>query len=524
MMSLLQFLAILLVAFGVTFLLTLFGLVLFPGFVSREKKVGQYRVDDIRQLPPTTTKLPALGGPAAALGISIALLAAHYAGLFETDFRWFLVPVWLFTLIGFIDDYLKFRRSSGLPERTRLNFILIGSLATAMVLYFRLGYNEPHRPLAYISYFLNPVVWFFVFNIFATGLTTVTVISVGFSDGVDGLLGGLWLIAATAYAVIGFMNEQWIGAGISASLAGSALAFLTFNAPSNWSSRRPRSERKARVYAGESGAMFVGAAFAMLSLLTLTEFHWFIIGGVFVLEGTTALYQAKIATPIFRRFLKLPRFASNVYVPHIEFPLPFLATPLHCHLDLLGVGRLTVVKMLYTLAAVFGALGVWILYVDEFAVKVFIYLLGIALMVLVWIAGAWTKTVFLAPEMGVEGPEQRITLYQGRPLRFGRFRFYWPREVLDVTMEEIQPMLDGLTGLTLWHPLMLQDAQVAIAQMYARTGRSEQALNRLNQIPQQSLMIRPQGWQLFQELQRKADAAGMQDEQYAVVNVPLSRS
>ena len=59
------------------------------------------------------------------------------------------------------------------------------------------------------------------------------------------------------------------------------------------------------------------------------------IGMAFVLEGLSALISARVLTRFFRNRLQILSFASShEFVPHTEFPLPFLATPLHHHYDL----------------------------------------------------------------------------------------------------------------------------------------------------------------------------------------------
>jgi UDP-N-acetylmuramyl pentapeptide phosphotransferase/UDP-N-acetylglucosamine-1-phosphate transferase len=499
-----QFLGVFFLAFGITWLCIRLNLAFFPWFKSREKKPWRYRFDGQHTLPAISTKLPNVGGISAAIGISIAIIIAHSFNVYKTDFRWFLVPIWVFTLVGFVDDVLKWRRAEGMRENVRLWLIVLASLATTAVLYYRLGYDQAVRPFNYISYFLLPAVWFIFFFIFNTSFTTVTVLSVGFSDGIDGLLGGLWFIASVTYSIVSWMTGAKIALAISSAMVGGSLAFLFFNFPSSWVAGRPISERKAKVYVGEAGAAFIGAAFSMISMLTLTELHWFIIGGVFVLEGVSALYQAKLATPLFRKFLKLPGFPEGSFVPHIDFPLPFMATPFHCHLDMIGMGRLKIVKMLYSLATVFGALGILILVWKEFAVKVGFYIIGMALMFLVWNLGSMFKTVFVAPyETTASGT--RLGLFQGRPMQFRNFKFYWLREPLELTQEEIEPHLNMFSRMNLWHPLLLQDAEMMVAQLYYLAGKKEPSLAMFRRIPEKALRVRPEGWNIFTILSKELE-------------------
>ena len=91
---------------------------------------------------------------------------------------------------------------------------------------------------------------------------------------------------------------------------------------------------------GDSGALGLGGILAMVAILSRNEIPLLMIGAAFVLEGLSALMSAKVLTPFFRKRLQLLRFVNqDEFVPHTEFPLPFLATPLHHHYDLLNIDR-----------------------------------------------------------------------------------------------------------------------------------------------------------------------------------------
>ena len=61
---------------------------------------------------------------------------------------------------------------------------------------------------------------------------------------------------------------------------------------------------------GDSGALSLGGALAMIAIFSRNEWSLLLIGGAFVLEGLSALdFRARILTRFFRRRLQVMRFA-----------------------------------------------------------------------------------------------------------------------------------------------------------------------------------------------------------------------
>ena len=73
-------------------------------------------------------------------------------------------------------------------------------------------------------------------------------------DGVDGLAGGISIIAALSIGLLCFMGNGGISALLAFSLLGSALGFLLFNFP------------PARIFMGDSGSLVIGFILAALPL------------------------------------------------------------------------------------------------------------------------------------------------------------------------------------------------------------------------------------------------------------------
>lgn len=75
-----------------------------------------------------------------------------------------------------------------------------------------------------------------------------------FLDNMNGLAAGLCMIAATSFAVLGYLNGQPDLAGIAAAVAGGCLGFLRFN------------YRQASIFMGDAGSLMLGMLLAVLGL------------------------------------------------------------------------------------------------------------------------------------------------------------------------------------------------------------------------------------------------------------------
>ncbi len=84
----------------------------------------------------------------------------------------------------------------------------------------------------------------------------VVVNAVNFIDNMDGLAGGVALIAALCFMVATILNGQWFIASALALLAGSLAGFLVWNIP------------PASIFMGDGGSLFVGYILACLSART----------------------------------------------------------------------------------------------------------------------------------------------------------------------------------------------------------------------------------------------------------------
>ena len=147
-------------------------------------------------------------------------------------------------LIGFLDDRFQLQ--------ARWQFIGQFALA-AIAIGLGISIDRLPNPFGDTAFVLSGAAAIAATTLWIVGMLN----SVNFVDGLDGLLGGIALIAVTTLGVISLMGDdpQPAVAVMCALLAGGLLGFLPYNF------------HPARVFIGTSGVFAVGYALAVLSVL-----------------------------------------------------------------------------------------------------------------------------------------------------------------------------------------------------------------------------------------------------------------
>ncbi|MAG36798.1 MAG: phospho-N-acetylmuramoyl-pentapeptide-transferase [Dehalococcoidia bacterium] len=130
-----------------------------------------------------------------------------------------------------------------------------------------------------------------------------TVNAVAVTDGLDGLAGGLLVIALGALLVVALQRGRTDLAMVCGALIGSTLGFLFFNM------------HPARIFMGDVGSQALGAALVVVALLLDMLVPFVLLIGVFAVEISTSLVQI-VALRAGRRVFRI--------------------APLHHHLEALG--------------------------------------------------------------------------------------------------------------------------------------------------------------------------------------------
>ncbi|GCE30691.1 hypothetical protein KDA_61750 [Dictyobacter alpinus] len=512
---------------------------LFPTFRSGEHKPGTHRMD----MPTVgreikTVELPLVGGPAFTIAIIITGISAGYILNLDQN-QWNLLFIALgatagYAVVGFLDDWRKVYRNKGLSEFTKFSGVFLVSVVAAVCYFFFFSAGPESyslwKDLPLLGHLIcsNPALgdlpcrvvfpqtayfgWF-IFLILLVGFTgTATAVSVDFSDGFDGLAGGLVFSAALALAIavtgrlndLGTHPEGLVLEVLSLICAGAVLGFLPWNWPSPWAARRSAgAKRRAKIYMGDSGALALGGLLAMIALFSRNEILLLTtIGGVFVLEALSVIVSTRILTPFYRKRMKILRFAyKNDFIPHTEFPLPFLATPLHHHFDLLGWNRKHLVYAAWTLGAIFAVLSV-LISVDPISWQRYMArFLAFVLMAAIWSSGTWSKSYFVGkqPNSG-RTRHLRLALYYGYPVSIMGIKLYHHVESIEASEDVIETPTEDIA---LFQRMTIFDARAMLGLYCYRAGYFPAAMAQWNRIPERNRRLRPEIARLLTEVDNR---------------------
>jgi UDP-N-acetylmuramyl pentapeptide phosphotransferase/UDP-N-acetylglucosamine-1-phosphate transferase len=512
------------IAFVVSAITSLIALTVFPWFRSGERKEGHFRPDQstgsfrvdtrrgkvrVRSIRPGSHELPLVGGPAMVLAVLVAGVVAGIM-LNLTDDQWTLLVILLaamvgYAVVGFVDDRRKVYKGEGITEIQKFIGVVTVSLIAAAALNRLITTRYLSARLAYPPYSDVPVLgrilvhtpyaWVIFFLLMTVTVASSTALAVDFSDGMDGLSGGLLLSAALSFAAI-LLGEGkaslWPAALVVLALAGATAGYLPFNWPSSWKARDQSSgRRRAVLIMGDTGSLALGGVLALVAVICRLEFVLLFVGGVFVLEGVSALVSARILVRFFRRFLVLERYGSSRGFAHTELPLPFLATPMHHHYDLLGWDRKRLVYGAWLLGAGLGVLGVasvigtftWERYLARFV--------ALLIIIAVWQSGPWTRSYFIGlvrtPGAPKDAPRQ-LALFYGFPYRlFGR-----PLSArVETTALREDTLETPAEKLSLWQRMSVFDACSVLGYYCYRANLLEDAQRIWSRIPSVNLEKRP---------------------------------
>ncbi len=301
----------------------------------RKFKLGQSVSHLINERHLKKEGTPTMGGLIFIFTTIITMIVLYIRGSINiTSNLIILMFVFLsYALLGFIDDFLKikYHNNKGIPTLVKLFFQTI--IAIVFYIIFR---NNGGNPVVEISFLHTSINLGWAYGLFILLVLVGTTNAVNITDGLDGLAGGLSVVAFLAYAVITWGTTWLTGyqdiAIFSFVLVGSLLGFLLFNT------------HPARVFMGDTGSLALGGALATIAILTRHEISLVLIGGVFVIETLSSLIQ----------IIAIRKFNKKV----------FKKAPLHHHFEELGWEEVDIVKLFWTvgfLLAMIGIIyGVWL--------------------------------------------------------------------------------------------------------------------------------------------------------------------
>ena len=256
-----------------------------------ENQIGQPIRSDGPERHKMKAGTPTMGGTLILFSLILAtLLLADLSN----PYIWLVLLVTLgFGAIGFADDYRKFRYGSSAGLAARHKF-LAQCLVAALGAILLFAVPDFHSTVA-LPFFKNAKADLGLFYLpFAALVLVGASNAVNLTDGLDGLAIGPVIIAAGTYTIFAYVAgnvkladylqiSYVAGAGELAifcgALAAAGLGFLWFNA------------YPAQMFMGDVGSLPLGAALAMVALVTKHELVLVIVGAVFVVEALSVITQ-----------------------------------------------------------------------------------------------------------------------------------------------------------------------------------------------------------------------------------------
>ena len=323
-----------LLALMVSFIISvIFGLVAIP--LLKKLKVKQHISVFLSKLHNQKKGVPTMGGIIFIIPtiVSVLLLVLFEKIEFSNNLFLILFVFVSYALLGFVDDYLIIKRNNnkGLTEFQKL----FGQILIA-IFFFVIFMNTGREPVLDIHSLGISIDMGWFYGVFLLFILVASSNAVNLTDGLDGLSGGLSVIAFFAFGIIS-LGSTWVSGyeeiGIFCFiLVGALLGFLVYNA------------HPAKVIMGDTGSLCLGATLAAVSIITNHEISLIIVAGVFVIETLSVLIQL-FSVKFFRKRV-------------------FLMSPLHHHFEKLGWSETDIVRMFYVVGMILGlgavVYGVWI--------------------------------------------------------------------------------------------------------------------------------------------------------------------
>jgi len=334
------------IAFALAFLITpIWTHILYKykiGIKIKSSDVNGEKLTFINKLHAHKSGTPTMGGVIMWFSILVLAFSSHFifpliAKSFDINFIARLdflsrKQVWLplaalvaAGVLGLFDDIMSVHgwgknKGGGMKFAMRFGWLIAIAAAGGWWFYYKLGWDVLHIPA--VGDF-NIGLWYIPLFIF---VILFSAISSNETDGLDGLNGGVLLIAFFSFAVISFFQNKVDLAAFCAAMSGVTLAFLWFNiAP-------------ARFMMGDTGAMSLGTTLGVVAMLTNSAVVLLLIVLVYVLESGSVLIQ--LASKKF--------FHRKV----------FLAAPLHHHFEAKGWTECKIVMRAWIFTMMTALIGV----------------------------------------------------------------------------------------------------------------------------------------------------------------------
>ncbi|HHU80809.1 MAG: phospho-N-acetylmuramoyl-pentapeptide-transferase [Bacilli bacterium] len=269
---------------------------------------------------------PTMGGIVIILGSLITLLVTIFVTkAFEIEslknIFLLLFPFIGYGLLGYLDDYLIIVKKNNQGVKPRIKFMLMLVLA-GIYYYIYLSLGMPNT----LNIFGKTIDLGFLYGIFILLFIAAVTNAVNITDGIDGLAGGLIVIALISLAGLAYYQDQKLTLAFILSLIATVLGFMIFNV------------NPASIFMGNTGSYALGGALAAIAIVLKVEMLMLVIGIVFVIETLSVIMQV-----YYFKITKGKRI--------------FKMAPLHHHFELSGYSEWQIDFIFWSVGIFFGIIG-----------------------------------------------------------------------------------------------------------------------------------------------------------------------
>ncbi len=271
----------------------LLSFILGPFLIGKLKglKLGEVIREDGPRNHLSKAGTPTMGG---AIILLVMLISVFLWGNLSNMYVWLLAFVTAgMGAIGFVDDYRKVvkKDKNGLRPLVKITLQVAVAVVAVAMLYHYMKFDTSVT----IPFFKDVRIDLKGFYIpFAVFVIVGSSNAVNLTDGLDGLAIGPAIMSAATYMLFAYLaghlkianylhimyvakaGELSVFAG---AMVGASLGFLWYNT------------YPAQVFMGDVGSLSLGGALGMLAIITKQEALLVIVGGIFVIEALSVIFQ-----------------------------------------------------------------------------------------------------------------------------------------------------------------------------------------------------------------------------------------
>jgi phospho-N-acetylmuramoyl-pentapeptide-transferase len=243
-------------------------------------------------------------------------------------------------IIGFVDDYKKVmeKDTKGLSARQKMFWQVLLAGMVAVFLFLKPGFSEE----LFFPFFkrFHPDLWIW-FIPFAAIVIVGASNAVNLTDGLDGLAIGPVAINAATYMLFSYIAghatlsaylqiPRVVGAGelavLCGAMVGAGLGFLWYNS------------YPAEVFMGDVGSLSLGGTLGTIAVLTKQEILLVIVGGIFVVEALSVIFQVGSYKYRGKRIFRM--------------------APIHHHFELKGVAEPKIIVRFWIISIILALVAI----------------------------------------------------------------------------------------------------------------------------------------------------------------------